>query len=201
MRVVIRADEHLGRYEARLAALGGRAGTRILTMALNKEGDRGRSQVRLALREQSGINAHQIRKVMKTYKAGAGNLKYELSALGNETNISQFQMKVRWVRVPRAYTGLTMRVQEISAAPWNTRRTFPGAFSVGRYGRKVYARTDDGRGPLKPLYGPNISREMVKAQTREAWLAVPAKVGVEVGRLLGLVMGGQLKLGGRGYGS
>jgi hypothetical protein len=191
-------DKILKQYGAALAALGKGGANRIMTMALNKEGDRGRTQVRKALREQTGIQSHQIRSVMRTYRASAGNLVYELDARARETNIAQFHMTVRWRKLTKGkWKG--SKAQVVSAAPWNKRRTFPGSFRVEIYKGRAYKRTDKGRGPLKPLYGPNIAREMQKAQSREAWQQVPKKLSKEVGRLLGLVTSGALKLGGRGY--
>lgn len=195
MRVVIRADEHLAQYGNQLGALGAGQAARLMSMALNKEGDRGRTRVRRALMEQTGIRSHQIRKAMKTVRAGPGRLQYALEAEGKETNISMFGLKVTW------HEGSTMgqirMLQTVSAAPWNTRRVFPGVFSIKRFDNRVFKREGKDRFPLKGVYGPNIGRELVKAQTKAEFETIAPKVSVEVGRLLGLVLSGDLKLGSR----
>jgi hypothetical protein len=195
MRVVIRADEHLAQYGNQLGALGAGQAARLMAMALNSEGNKGRTRVRQALMAQTGIRSHQIGKAMRTVKAGAGRLQYTLEAHAGETNVSMFGLKVQWRRVTAVSTRERMKLQWVSASPWNQGREFPGAFSIKRFGKRVFKRTSDVRFPLKPVYGPNLAREIVKAQSRTQFETIAPRVGVEVGRLLGLVLGGSLKLG------
>lgn len=194
MQVVIRADEHLARYANQLGALGAGQAARIMSMALNQEGDKGRTRVRRALMEQTGIRSHQIRKVLRTKRAGPGHLAYELEAKGDETNISMFGLKVTWHE--GSAMGQIRKMQTVSAAPWNTRRVFPGVFSIPQFGNKVFKRWGKERFPLKAVYGPNLAREIVKAQSRTEFGTIAPKVGVRVGHLLGLVLSGKKKLAG-----
>jgi hypothetical protein len=195
MRVVIRADEHLAKYQNQLGALGSGQAARIMAMALNREGDKGRTRVRRALMEQTGIRSHMLTKAIRTKRAGPGRLAYEIVAEGKETNISMFGLKVTW------HEGSTMgqirMLQTVSAAPWNVRRVFPGVFSIKRFDNKVFKREGKGRFPLKAVYGPNLAREIAKAQSLTQFETIAPKVGDEVGRLLGLVLSGDLKLGSR----
>lgn len=196
MRIVIRADEYLARYGNQLGALGAGQAARLMSMALNSEGNKGRTRVRQALMAQTGIRSHQIGKAMRTVKASAGRLQYTLEARAGETNISMFGLKVQWRRVTAISTRERMKLQWVSASPWNQGRQFPGAFSIKRFGKRVFKRTSDERFPLKPVYGPNLAREIVKAQSRTAFDTIAPRVGVEIGRLLGFVMSGAIKLGG-----
>lgn len=193
MRIVIRADEHLAQYGNQLGALGGGQAARLMAMALNREGDKGRTRVRRAVMEQTGIRSHQLTKAIRTKRAGPGRLAYEIEAKGTETNISMFGLKVTW-REGSAMGQIRM-LQTVSAAPWNTRRVFPGVFSIKRFDNKVFKREGKGRFPLKPVFGPNLAREIVKAQSKAEFETIAPKVGVEVGRLLGLQLSGKVQLG------
>lgn len=194
MRIVIRVDEHLAQYGNQLGALGTGQTARLMSMALNREGDKGRTRVRRALMQQTGIRSHQLTKAIRTKRAGPGRLSYEIEAKGTETNVSMFGLKVQWRRVTAISTRERMKLQWVSASPWNQGREFPGAFSIKRFGKRVFKRTSDARFPLKPVYGPNLAREIVKAQSRTQFETIAPQVGVEVGRLLGLVLSGQVKL-------
>lgn len=192
------ADQVMARYGNQLGALGAGEAPRLMAMALNREGNKGRTRVRRALMAQTGIRSHQISKAVKTINAGAGRLQYTIEARGGETNISMFGLKVRWKKISAISNRQRMKVQEVSASPWNTTRTFAGAFSIAKFGKRVFKRSTDDRFPLKPVYGPNLAREIVKAQTRTEFETIAPKVADEVGRLLGLVLSGSMKLGRRG---
>lgn len=193
MRIVIRADDHLAQYGNQLGALGGGQAARLMAMALNREGDKGRTRVRRAVMEQTGIRSHQLTKAIRTKRAGPGRLAYEIEAKGAETNISMFGLKVTWRQ--GSAMGQIRMLQTVSAAPWNTRRVFPGVFSIKRFDYKVFKREGKGRFPLKPVFGPNLAREIVKAQSKAEFETIAPKVGVEVGRLLGLQLSGKVQLG------
>lgn len=195
MRVVIRADDHLARYGNQLGSLGAGEANRLMSMALNAEGSKGRTRVYAALMQQTGIRKHAVTKAVRTIPSTAGRLQFKLEAAAYFTNVSMFGLKVGSQKFTWGYGGIDRRLQVVSSAPWNVRRTFPGAFSIKRFGKRVFKRTSDERFPLKPVYGPNLAREIVKAQSRAAFDTIAPRVGVEVGRLLGLVMSGAMKLG------
>lgn len=189
------ADQVMARYGNQLGALGAGEAPRLMAMALNTEGNKGRTRVRRALMAQTGIKSHQLTKAITTIKAGAGRLQYTIEAKGGETNVSMFGLKVRWKKATAISTRQRIKVQEVTASPWNKTRTFAGVFSIPKFGKRVFKRTSDERFPLKPVYGPNLAREIVKAQSRTQFETIAPRVGIEVGRLLGLVLGGSLKLG------
>lgn len=190
------ADEVMTRFGNQLGALGEGQAPRLMAMALNKEGDKGRTRVRRALMQQTGIRSHQISKAVKTVRAGPGRLQYAIEAKAGETNISMFGLKVKWHE--GSAMGQIRKLQTVSSAPWNVRRAFPGTFSIPKFGGRVFKREGAGRFPLKPVYGPNLAREIVKAQTKTEFETIGPKVATEVGRLLGLVLSGGMRIGQRG---
>lgn len=111
MQLIISArDQVLARYGNVLAALGEGQARTVLTRALNHEGDKGWTQVKRALVEQTGIKYGAVDKAMATVRATPATLTYTLKARGDETNIAWF-------------AGVQRR-KGVSAAPWNKRRIF-----------------------------------------------------------------------------
>ncbi len=47
------------------------------------------------------------------------------------------------------------------------------------FGKRVFKRASDARFPLKPLYGPNLAREIVKAQSLTQFETIAPREGVE----------------------
>lgn len=79
------------------------------------------------------------------------------------------------------------RRKGVSAAPWNKRRIFARSFIVPRFDR-AFIRTSKNRFPIRPLYGSNLARELVKDSSAAAWQSgvanIVARVGREIGRML-----------------
>ena len=79
------------------------------------------------------------------------------------------------------------RGKGVSAAPWNKRRIFVRSFIMPRFGR-AFIRTSKSRLPIRPLYGPNLARELVKDSSAAAWQSgianIVARVGHELSRVL-----------------
>ena len=174
MRLIISASNQvLARYGNALAALGEGQARTALSRALNHEGDKGRTKVKRALVKQTGIKYGAVDKGMATVRATPATLTYTLKARGDETNIAWF--------------GGVQRRKGVSAAPWNKRRIFRHSFIVPRFGRAL-VRTSKSRLPIRPLYGPNLARELVKDSSAAAWQTgvanIVARVGHELGRML-----------------
>lgn len=159
-------DEVLKRFGNRLAALGDDGARTVMSRALNHEGDKGRTQVKRALVRQTGIKFGMVNKAVKTIRSSPATLTYTLEARGDETNIALF--------------GARQRKKGVSAAPWGKRRIFKHSFMVPAYGDKVFVRKGAARFPLKPLFGPNIAREIVKDESREAFLTGSANIADRV---------------------
>lgn len=166
-------DQVLARDGNQLAAPGERQARTALSRALNHEGDKGRTNVKRALVKQTGIRYGAVDKAMATVRATPATLTYTLKAHGDETNIAWF--------------GGVQRRKGLSAAPWNKRRIFARSFIVPGFGR-AFMRTSKKRLPIRPLYGPNLARELVKDSSAAAWQSgvarIVARVGHEIGRML-----------------
>jgi hypothetical protein len=171
--IITASDQVLARYNNQLAALGEGQARTALSRALNHEGNKGRTQVKRALVKQTGIKYGAVNKAMATIRATPATLTYTLKARGDETNIAWF--------------GGVQRRKGVSATPWHKRRIFRRSFIVPRFGR-AFVRTSKSRLPIRPLYGPNLARELVKDSSAAAWQIgvanVVARVGHEVGRML-----------------
>jgi hypothetical protein len=175
MQIVITPqDQILARYGNRLGALCDKAPV-ALARALNHEGAKGFTQVKRVLVKQTGIKYGMIGRAVKAKRATRVNLVYEIEATGNETNLNLF--------------GPAQRKKGVSARPWNVRRIFPSTFIVKAYGGKVYKRTGAKRFPIKQLFGPNIAREIVKDDSRQAFEAITPKLVDRVGHEISFLMG------------
>lgn len=155
-------DDVLKRFGNRLASLGEEGARTVMSRGLNHEGDKGRTQVKKALVRQTGIKYGLINQAVNTKYSTPATLTYTIEARGSETNISLF--------------GARQRKKGVSAAPWGKRRIFKHSFVVPRYSGRVFVRRGADRFPLKPLFGPNIARELVKDESRDAFLAGSAGI-------------------------
>lgn len=158
MQVVIVGDKIAERFGRTLSYVSAGEANRLFARALNRGGDQGRTAVRRSLVKQTGIKYGLINRAVTDVRATPGNLAYSLVANGNETNLSLF--------------GAKQGKRGVSAAPWGKRRVFKSTFVVSAYGGKVFKRTSDKRGPLDPLWGPNVARELVREPTILEWQKV-----------------------------
>jgi hypothetical protein len=167
-------DRIIWRFGNQLATLGDGMARTVMMRALNHESDKGRTQVKRALVRQTGIKYSQINKAVETIRATPASLEYVLKATGDETNLNLFNAR--------------QGKRGVSAAPWGKRQVFKHSFTVPAYGNRVYVRTSDERGPLKPLYGPNFARELVKDETaatfRKGTAGIADRVAHEIARVL-----------------
>ena len=162
MKVIITPrDQILARFGNQLGALGEGEAKAVMKSALWRGGNEARTQIKRVLSKQTGIKYGMIDKAMQTKFREKPDLLYELEVTGEETNLNLF--------------GAIQRKKGISARPWNQRRIFKGTFFA--YGGKVFRRVGPARWPIKPAYGPNIARELVKDETRKFWeTAVPPAI-------------------------
>ena len=121
MNVIIRdLDKTRIHFEAAVARLGEQAATRAFNRALNREGDKIRTRVRRALRQQTGAKASLINRETRSIRSSFSNLTYTIKARGDYLGLSHFR--------PRQF-GYGVR-----AKPWGRwqklRWRFPGRFAV-----------------------------------------------------------------------
>lgn len=152
---IILNDQGLRQFEELLRGLSGAQATRVMADAMNKSGDKTRTQVKRELAQQSGVKYGQID--MRTIRATPTRLEYMIIQAGDETNLNLFAAK--------------QGKRGVSARPWNQRRVFAGTFLVPGYGNKVFHRTQEARFPVEQLWGPNLAREVVKDKPAEAFEA------------------------------
>lgn len=161
-KIVITSDGAYKRFGKALEAIGNRDARRVFSRALNRGGDQGRTQVKRSLVSQTGIKYGMINKAVKTIRAHPNKLEYSLVAEGNETNLNLFNAR--------------QGKKGVSASPWKKRRVFKTTFIIPAYDGRVFKRIGNERGPLEPLFGPNIAREIVKDQTADKWRMVGGMV-------------------------
>lgn len=154
-QVIITVDDVIKRYEHALKAIGQKKTNRAFANALNRGGRQARTFIRRSLVAQTGIKYGLINKAVVDIPAHANRLEYSLVATGDETNLNLFNAR--------------QGKKGVSASPWKKRRVFKSTFLVAGYGGKVYHRTSKERGPIAPLFGPNISREIMKKPTLPKW--------------------------------
>lgn len=167
MKIIFTSSPALQRFENQLAHLSDRQVLQVMARALNHEGDKGRTQISRALVSQTGIKYSQVTKGLRTIRASTNSLEYQLVQRGEETNLNLF--------------GARETKSGVSAAPWNVRRIYPGSFQVPAFGNKVFKRVGEKRFPIKPLYGPNLAREIVKGEAKAAFERIPRTLAERVG--------------------
>ncbi len=155
-----------------------------LARAVNHTGDKARTQVVRALVKQTGAKYGVIRKALKTKRANAATITFQIIGRGGFMSLKEF--------------GARQTSKGVSAAPWNERRVFPHTFIVPSLGGHVFERIGGsrrlgpaaGRLPIRKLWGPAIPKEMVKEKSKEAFettvaAELPSRVAHEVEAIIG----------------
>lgn len=133
--------------------------------ALNRAGDSAKGQVRKSLAKQTGLKQKLLQKALKTKKANADRLSYEIFSEGG--NISLKYLSPRETR------------KGVSAAPFSTRKVFSRSFIFGgrfpnrhglvRHGH-VLVRNSKNQSFLTIVKsGVVIPNEMVKSESSAAF--------------------------------
>ena len=169
MNVIIRdLNKTRIHFEAAVARLGEQAATRAFNRALNREGDKIRTRVRRALRQQTGAKASLINRETRSIRSSFSNLTYTIEARGDYLGLSHFS--------PRQF-GYGVR-----AKPWGRWQRFDGAFLVGSLSNNAFVREGRARLPIRKMFGPAIPKEMLKDATRDAFEAAQPAVLAEAMR-------------------
>lgn len=155
----------LKKFERAMNILGGTGMNIIGSRAVNWTGDRTRTKVRIALRQQTGLKRKTIVKAIKVERSTPTTLRYEMRGRGGDIALKHF--------------GARETRKGVSAAPFGRRRVFPGTFirggtfparkDIGK-GGQVFKRTSTRRTPIeKQLSGVVIPAEMIKGKTKLAF--------------------------------
>lgn len=129
--------------------------------ALNRTATQVRTQARRALARQMGLPQKQIKHLIDVRKAGRFRLEADVNVpVRPPLNVTRFQAR-------KTNRG-------ISAKPWGNRRVFAGTFFLrgGKQGgggvEPVMVRKGRSRFPIRPVWGPSISREFVRDEVDAA---------------------------------
>ena len=175
MNVIIRdLDQTRVHFEAAVHNVGEQAAVRAFSRALNSEGNKVRTQVRRALRQQTGAKAGLINSETRTIRSSFANLSYTIEARGDYLGLSHFS--------PRQF-GYGVR-----AKPWGRWQRFKSAFLVGSLANNAFVREGRARLPIKKMFGPAIPKEMVRDATRDAFEAAQPQVLAEATRQIGRLL-------------
>ena len=125
-----------------------------LARGLNEGGDKVQTQVRRALKVQTGVSKYgTIVQNTTNSRAFAGHLSYSIRSTGHGLPITDF---------PYSVPG------HVQASPWGVTRQFARSFKqLVKGGLK--ARLTSKRFPLRSLYGPSIPKELVKDKSKDAF--------------------------------
>jgi hypothetical protein len=149
--------------------LAGPAGIRVMRQTLSGAGDKTRTAVRRALRDQMGVKRYGTIVAHTRSYMHSGGLAYSFEGSGKGLPIEEFPV--------RAGAG------GVVASPWRVSRLFKRSFVKAGGGYR--ARLGRSRFPIRKLYGPAPAKEVVKDEALATFLRVgPA----EVARILPLRM-------------
>lgn len=138
--------------------------------AIRRTGDMTKTQVVRTLTKQTGLKRPVIVRAVK--HKSSGGVEYKLVSRGGNVALKYF--------------GARETRKGVTAAPWNKRRTYAGAFTKGgnlphrvglKFGGQVMQRDGKARTPIHKLKsGLFIPKEMVSGATAAAFLSTVAKV-------------------------
>lgn len=170
--------------ERRVGAAGKDA-PKALQRAINHTGNKAKTKMQRALADQTGLPIKTTRKALKTKSAGVGGA-FVITSKGGNVRLKFF--KPRETR------------KGVTAAPWNKRTLYAGAFTKGgRFpnrkdiglGGAVVKRVGAARVPIKTQKsGLFIPKEMVAGKTAQAFYGtaqseLPPRLLHELGFILG----------------
>ncbi len=175
MNIILRdLDQTRVHFEVAVQSVGEQAAVRAFSRALNSEGNKVRTQVRRALRQQTGAKAGLINSETRTIRSSFANLSYTIEARGDYLGLSHFS--------PRQF-GYGVR-----AKPWGRWQRFESAFLVGSLANNAFVREGRARLPIKKMFGPAIPKEMVRDAARDAFEAAQPEVLAEATRQIGRML-------------
>ena len=178
MNVIIRdLDQTRVHFEAAVQRVGEQAANRAFNRALNSEGDKVRTAVRRALRQQTGAKVALINRETRSFRSTFSNLVYTIEACGDHLGLSHF--------APRQFR------YGVRAKPWGRFQRFEGAFLIGSLGNNAFVRETAARLPIKKMFGPAIPKEMVQHETKRAFEEAQPDVLAEALRQLQRIIEGR----------
>jgi len=146
MQIKITFDPRgLDAFKCATEVLGTEKLNRALHYSLDQVGRKLSTQVRKELVKQTAIPRDEVNRSLRDIQSGAHHLEYTIEGISHHEPLSR-----SWFRPVQQSAG-------ISAAPWNTPRTFRGTF-LDRIAGWAFKRVGDhGR---RMLWGPSLAVEM-----------------------------------------
>lgn len=169
---IVSLDGVLNRFANQLGAVGQGKARVAMARAVNYGGARALTGVRRALVKQTSIPRSIVNSTVKLRKAaqkGSGPIEAVIYASGSELPLSLFS--------PRQFSfGVRAKV-------WGKQQRFPGMFGApgdnpkvrAALGGHIFHRTGKSRLPIEKSYGPSIPKEMMLAETKEAFETIAPK--------------------------
>jgi hypothetical protein len=156
---------------------------RAISQGLNEGGDKVRTQVRRALKEQAGLVRYSSvttrTRTVRAFPGAEGVAAYEIKVSGKATKMFEYKTLVQ-----------TGPGGGVTAWLWGVahkfRRSFQGA---GKIAGQLKMRTKGPHLPLRGFDGPNLAKEAVKGKSAEAFFAsaeteVPTAVLKRIAKVL-----------------
>ena len=146
-----------------------------IARGLNEGGDLVRTRVQRALKVQTNVkNYRSITSRVRTVRAFAGGLRYEIVATGKGIPIAEF---------PVAVTS-----KGIDAKTWGVDHLFKRSFQEAN--GKMRARLGSSRFPIRALYGPSLPKELGRGDIPGVFASataqfVPPAIAKHLARALG----------------
>jgi len=179
----------LNQFGNMLGALGKNA-PKVITRALNRTGDMGKTHVVRALAKQTGLPQKTIRKAVKVKRASWQDLEYSLTSSGGDVALKFFKKRETPDGVV-AHLG-TARGKVLFDRTFFRGGAFPRRVNLSAFGGHVLDRVSEYRFDLKVVKsGVFIPIEMVEGETADAFEAVvadvlPRRLDHEISRSLGI---------------
>lgn len=142
-------------FEKALGQVGERLARLAFSRALNRDGNKTRTQVKRALRGQTGIKAGTINAGISTRPSSPSTLTYIIEGRGKPLPLSHF--------------GARQFSYGVKASPWNVARKFASAFIVNAYGGNAFHRLSSSRFPIEGMFGPGVANELIKDESADTW--------------------------------
>lgn len=174
IRVTIN-DAAIREFARKTQQLAGGAARVELRRGLQDGGNKVRTLVRRALKEQTGVVRYGliVERVTSYIADGAGEITYNITTRGKGLPIKEFKWSVPG---------------NVQAMPWNVSHLFARSFRTKVKGL-LRARTTSKRFPIRALYGPSLPKELVRDKSLDAFekgvrTIVSASIAVRMARLM-----------------
>lgn len=170
--VRIKVDEAIENFANAIASLTDGRVRKAEMRALNHTGDKAYTAVRKALIQQTSASRALIDQALKKKLAseaggaGGGSMRYEIEGKGHAIPLRDF--------------GARQFTKGTRAKVWGRLQTYAHTFIVPGLGGQVFKREGKSRLPIKVVYGPKLSSEVVKGESKAAFEKVAQELSARL---------------------